>query len=133
MRAQAKPAREQQMRKSQYARRCRLGDPSSLHNGYHASKPQTVKRSVIVAGQRKNISLEEPIWQSLKEIADYQDMTLPALVATINAERNQGILSSAIRLFVLNFYREQLEVQNQSENRHQAMEAALHNSVPELH
>ena len=99
----------------------------------YASKPQTVKRSVIVAGQRKNISLEEPIWQSLKEIADYQDMTLPALVATINAERNQGKLSSAIRLFVLNFYREQLEVQNQSENRHQAMEAALHNSVPELH
>ena len=99
----------------------------------YASKPQAVKRSVTIAGQRKNISLEEAVWQSLKEIADYQDMTLPALVATINAERNQGILSSAIRLFVLNFYREQLEVQNQSENRHQAMEAALHNSVPELH
>ena len=99
----------------------------------YASKPQAVKRSVTIAGQRKNISLEEAVWQSLKEIADYQDMTLPALVATINSERNQGKLSSAIRLFVLNFYREQLEVQNQSENRHQAMEAALHNSVPELH
>ena len=99
----------------------------------YASKPQAVKRSVTIAGQRKNISLEEAVWQSLKEIADYQDMTLPALVATIDSERNQGKLSSAIRLFVLNFYREQLEVQNQSEHRHQAMEAALHNSVSELH
>ena len=99
----------------------------------YASKPQAVKRSVTIAGQRKNISLEEAVWQSLKEIADYQDMTLPALVATINSERNQGKLSSAIRVFVLNFYRDQLDIQNQSENRHQAMEAALHNSVPELH
>ena len=99
----------------------------------YASKPQAVKRSVTIAGQRKNISLEEAIWQSLKEIADYQDMTLPALVATIDSERNQGNLSSAIRVFVLNFYRDQLDIQNQSENRHRAMEAALYNTIPELH
>lgn len=99
----------------------------------YASKPQAVKRSVTIAGQRKNISLEEAVWQSLKEIADYQDMTLPALVATINSERNQGKLSSAIRVFVLNFYRDQLDIQNQSENRHKAMEAALYNTIPELH
>ena len=66
---------------------------SSLHNGHYANKPQNVKRSVIIAGQRKSISLEEAVWQSLKEIADYQDMTLPALVATIDSERNQGKLS----------------------------------------
>jgi predicted DNA-binding ribbon-helix-helix protein len=121
------------MRKSQYARRGRLVDPSSLHNGHYAGKPQTVKRSVIVSGQRKSISLEEAVWQSLKEIADYQDMTLPALVATIDSERNQGKLSSAIRVFVLNFYREQLDIQNQSESKHQAMEAALYSSIPDLH
>src|SRR6516165_4955960 len=120
------------MRKNQNARRGRLVDPGSLHNGHHAGKPQTVK-PVIVAGQRKSISLEEAVWQSLKEIADYQDMTLPALVATIDSERNQGKLSSAIRVFVLNFYREQLEIQNQSESKQQAMEAALHHAVPELH
>ena len=104
-----------------------------MRKSQYASKPQNVKRSVIIAGQRKNISLEEAIWQSLKEIADYQDMTLPALVATIDSERNQGKLSSAIRVFVLNFYREQLDIQNQSENKHQAMEAALYSSVPDLH
>ena len=104
-----------------------------MRKSQYASKPQNVKRSVIIAGQRKNISLEEAIWQSLKEIADYQDMTLPALVATIDSERNRGKLSSAIRVFVLNFYREQLKIQNQSENRHQAMEAALYSSVPDLH
>jgi predicted DNA-binding ribbon-helix-helix protein len=121
------------MRKSQYARRGRLVDPSSLHNGHYAGEPQNMKRSVIIAGQRKSISLEKAVWQSLKEIADYQDMTLPALVATIDSERNQGKLSSAIRVFVLDFYREQLDIQNESENKHQAMEAALHHSIPEFH
>ena len=104
-----------------------------MRKSQYAGKPQNLKRSVIIAGQRKNISLEEAIWQSLKEIADYQDMTLPALVATIGSERNQGKLSSAIRVFVLNFYRDQLDIQNQSENRHKAMEAALYNAIPELH
>ena len=104
-----------------------------MRKSQYAGKPQNLKRSVIIAGQRKNISLEEAIWQSLKEIADYQDMTLPALVATIDSERNQGKLSSAIRVFVLNFYRDQLDIQNQSENRHQAMEAALYSSIPDLH
>ena len=96
-------------------------------------KSLVVKRSVVVAGHKTSVSLEDAFWKSLKEIADYQDMTLPALVATIGSERNQGKLSSAIRVFVLNFYRDQLDIQNQSENRHKAMEAALYNAIPELH
>jgi predicted DNA-binding ribbon-helix-helix protein len=98
----------------------------SLEMARVATKSQIVKRSVVIAAHKKSISLEEIVWRSLKEIATYRDMTLVALLATIDSRRNQGNLSSAIRLFVLNFYREQLEIQD----RHKAIEAALRGSIP---
>jgi predicted DNA-binding ribbon-helix-helix protein len=88
-------------------------------------KSQIVKRSVLIAGHKKSISLEEAVWSSLKEIASYRDTTLVALLARIDSMRNQENLSSAIRLFVLNFYREQLEIQD----RHNVVEAALRGSI----
>jgi predicted DNA-binding ribbon-helix-helix protein len=73
---------------------------------------QTVKRSFVIAGQKKSISLEELIWRSLKEISTCRDVTLVALLTDIASTKYQGNLSSAIRLFVLNFYCEQLELQH---------------------
>jgi predicted DNA-binding ribbon-helix-helix protein len=75
-------------------------------------KSQIVKRSFVIAGHKRSISLEEAVWRSLKEIATYRGVTLVALLATIDFTRTQDNLPSAIRLFVLNFYREQLEFQH---------------------
>ena len=50
-------------------------------------------------------------WKSLHEIADGRDTTLTELVSTIDAGRREGNLSSAIRLFVLGFYRDQIRDQ----------------------
>jgi predicted DNA-binding ribbon-helix-helix protein len=88
-------------------------------------KSQIEKRSVIIAGRRKSISLEEAVWRSVKEIATYRDMTLGALLATIDSTRYEERLSSAIRLFVLDFYRDQLELQE----RHSAIKTALRGSI----
>jgi len=44
----------------------------------------------------------------LREIADGRDTTLSDLVSTINADRQRTNLSSAVRLFVLGFYRDQI-------------------------
>jgi predicted DNA-binding ribbon-helix-helix protein len=68
------------------------------------------KRSVVIAGQKKSINLEEAFWKSLDEIALYKDTTVLALLAAIDAKRRQGNLPSAIRLFVVSFYREQLAI-----------------------
>ena len=87
-----------------------------------------VKRSVIIAGHKKSVSLEEAVWKSLKEIAAYQDTTLFALLAAIDSRRIDGNLSSAIRLFLLNFYREQLDIDGRK-----AIDAALPSSSRELH
>jgi predicted DNA-binding ribbon-helix-helix protein len=68
------------------------------------------KRAVVIAGHKTSVSLEEAFWQSLKEIAREHDMSLYELVADIDAERQHANLSSAIRLFVLDFYRQQIPV-----------------------
>ena len=65
-----------------------------------------VKRSVVVAGHQTSISLEELFWKSLKEIAKQRRTTLTDLVADIDKSRDGGNLSSAIRLFVLQHYRD---------------------------
>jgi predicted DNA-binding ribbon-helix-helix protein len=67
--------------------------------------------SVVIAGRKKSISLEEAFWNSLKEIAAYKDTTVLALLLAIDAKRRQGNLASATRLFVVSFYREQLAIQ----------------------
>ncbi len=64
-----------------------------------------VKHSIVIAGHKTSVSLEDAFWQGLKEIADERDVTLSDLVATIDTGRYQGNLSSAIRLFVLDHYR----------------------------
>ena len=64
-----------------------------------------VKRSIVIAGHKTSVSLEDAFWQGLKEIATEREMTISDLVATIDTDRHDGNLSSAIRLFVLDHYR----------------------------
>jgi predicted DNA-binding ribbon-helix-helix protein len=71
-------------------------------------KSPVVKRSIVIAGHKTSVSLEDAFWKGLKEIAGGRDATLSELVASIDADRQQGNLSSALRLFVLDFYRNQL-------------------------
>ena len=69
-------------------------------------KSPVVKRSIVLAGHKTSVSLEDEFWRGLKEIAGKRLMSLSTLVDTIDAQRQQGSnLSSALRLFVLNHYR----------------------------
>jgi predicted DNA-binding ribbon-helix-helix protein len=65
-----------------------------------------VKRSIFFAGHRTSVSLEDAFWKGLKENAGARRMSLSQLVASIGAKRRGNNLSSAIRLLVLNFYRQ---------------------------
>ncbi|HVY56968.1 MAG TPA: ribbon-helix-helix domain-containing protein [Xanthobacteraceae bacterium] len=78
-------------------------------------KSPVVKRSIVIAGHKTSVSLEDAFWRGLKEIASARDMTLSDLVATIDSERRHGNLSSAIRLFVLDHYRGQVSGQPEKE------------------
>ena len=65
------------------------------------------KRSVTIHGHRTSISLEEPFWMSLHDIAKARQQSLASLVQMIDKERVGG-LSSAIRVFILAELRHQL-------------------------
>ena len=71
-------------------------------------KSPVVKRSIVIAGHKTSVSLEDAFWKGLKEIATGREMTLSDLVASIDTDRRHGNLSSAIRLFVLDYYRAQI-------------------------
>jgi predicted DNA-binding ribbon-helix-helix protein len=70
-------------------------------------KSSVVKRSIVLGGHKTSVSLEDAFWQGLKDIAKTQRKTLSDLVGSIDLDREQGNLSSALRLFVLNHYQMQ--------------------------
>jgi predicted DNA-binding ribbon-helix-helix protein len=67
-------------------------------------KSTVVKRSIILAGHKTSVSLEDAFWGGLKDIATNRRMTMSDLVSSIDLDRQQGNLSSALRLFVLNHF-----------------------------
>jgi len=70
-------------------------------------KSTVVKRSVVVAGHKTSVSLEDQFWEGLRVIAKDQRKKLSDLVGSIDTNRKHGNLSSALRLFVLSHYQAQ--------------------------
>jgi predicted DNA-binding ribbon-helix-helix protein len=68
-------------------------------------KSSIQRHSIIIDGHKTTVSLENAFWRDLKEIAHAQEATLSELVAKIDQTREQGNLSSAIRLYVLEHIR----------------------------
>lgn len=64
-----------------------------------------VKRSFSIRGHRTSISLEAAFWEALKETAAREEKPLAALITEIDADRGTGGLSSAVRVWLLNYYR----------------------------
>ncbi|MGC6471990.1 MAG: ribbon-helix-helix domain-containing protein [Parvibaculales bacterium] len=69
-----------------------------------AQKPE--KRSITIAGHATSISLEKPFWDAVRAIAGARGLSLPDLIAEIDAESREASLSSAIRVYVLHWYRD---------------------------
>lgn len=65
------------------------------------------KRSLSIAGHRTSIALEPEFWAALSEMAAERGQTMAALIKSIDETRQTANLSSAARLAVLNWYREQ--------------------------
>ena len=70
-------------------------------------KSAVVRHSVVIAGHVTSVSVENEFWNALKKIARAKHMSVNALISVINADRQHANLSSAIRLFILRFYRDQ--------------------------
>ena len=78
----------------------------------HRGKSLVLKRSVNIKGHKTSLSLEDAFWDAFKEIADARGTTISQLIAAIESERHERQhtnLSSAIRLFVLDYYRSRMQ------------------------
>lgn len=66
-----------------------------------------VKHSLTLRGHRTSVSLEAEFWQAFRDIANDRDITINALAIEIDEARETDIgLASAIRVYVLNHFRE---------------------------
>jgi len=65
------------------------------------SHAHVVKRSLVIAGHRTSVSLEDAFWRRLRLIASERGLSLNRLAAMVDASRGGANLSSAIRVFVL--------------------------------
>jgi predicted DNA-binding ribbon-helix-helix protein len=80
-------------------------------------KSLNVKRSVRIGRHKTSVSLEDAFWKDIQEIAAIRNVLLSDLLATIDTGRHLGGLSSAIRLFVLDHYRAQVDGRESSEGQ----------------
>jgi predicted DNA-binding ribbon-helix-helix protein len=63
------------------------------------------KRSVVIDGRKTSVSLEDEFWDALRAIAKSRGITPAVLIASVDADRKNRNLSSAIRVFVLEHFR----------------------------
>lgn len=69
-----------------------------------SGRPQ--KRSLTLRGHRTSVSLEAEFWTAFRDIAVTEDKPINALAAEIDEARGTDAgLASAIRVYVLNYYR----------------------------
>ena len=73
-------------------------------NGFMQKSP-VVKRSIVIAHHLTSVSLEDEFWKGLKEIAALRRTNVTGLVSKIDSQRKHRNLSSACRIFVLDYYR----------------------------
>jgi predicted DNA-binding ribbon-helix-helix protein len=76
----------------------------SIRRKRHMKSPDT-RRTVYIDGRQTGVSLEDAFWSALQEIARAQGATVSQTVTEINKSRQGANLSSAIRLFVLDWVR----------------------------
>lgn len=71
---------------------------------------QFVKRSAVICGRKTSITLEPQFWDALKEITDRTGYTISEQLGFIDVHHNrQGNLASAVRVYVVEWYRKQIE------------------------
>ena len=64
-----------------------------------------VRRNVTIKGHRTSISLEKSIWDGLEDIRQREGMNFNQICTFIDGLRDGASRSSAMRTFILNYFR----------------------------
>jgi predicted DNA-binding ribbon-helix-helix protein len=77
-----------------------------------------VKRSVVRNGRKTSVSLETQFWEPLKQIAGREGISISRLVERVAVEAGaEQNLSSALRVFVLQYVQQHGDPSAQDQNR----------------
>lgn len=63
------------------------------------------RRTVTVSGRRTSISIETVVWDGLEDISNREELTLAEILTLIDQRRLGSSLASAVRVFVLFYFR----------------------------
>ncbi len=69
------------------------------------SASRLVNRNVITGSGRTSMRLEPELWEALLEICQREGRDVHALIRTVDAARALGGRTSAVRVFVLDYFR----------------------------
>ena len=61
------------------------------------------KHSITIKGHKTSITLEPEFWKELKNISQKINKSIQQIITTIDEENNTNNLSSKIRIFILNY------------------------------
>lgn len=71
-----------------------------------ATPPGPVRRVVMVDGRRTSLSLEPAFWAALDNVCVREQRSRAEIVTEIDRARGATSLTGAVRVFVLNYFRE---------------------------
>jgi predicted DNA-binding ribbon-helix-helix protein len=94
----------------------RFSPPSHNRSVALDMKSSIIKRSIELRGHKTSVSLEDEFWTSLRQVANAQGVSLPTLLLGIDDARDGANLSSAIRVHVLNFYRNRVNAEETAQD-----------------
>ncbi len=72
-------------------------------------KSTVQKRSIVISGHKTSVSLEDAFWNALKEAARANQTSVSVVIGRIDKAREHHNLSSALRLFILQYYRSRIQ------------------------
>lgn len=64
-----------------------------------------VCRNVTVNGRRTSLRMEPLLWDSLKDIAEREGLTIHRMCSEIDRRRGAANLTAALRVFIISYYR----------------------------
>ena len=64
-----------------------------------------VIRNVVIDGRRTSVRLNEVMWDAFKDIAQQQHCSVHELATSIAGHREAETLSTAIRAYIIEYYR----------------------------
>jgi predicted DNA-binding ribbon-helix-helix protein len=69
------------------------------------AKTRLISRNIIAASGRSSMRLEPETWEALREICQRERVGLAGLVQRVEGEGSSGSRTSAVRVFVLGYFK----------------------------